>query len=83
MQLTPKQTQITDTIIKGNPDGTWVDMDQLLENLPYRTSKSSMQFSIRYLIEKGVLEKRDCELRRGQARRVYAPTALAYELRTL
>ena len=42
MNLTRKQVMIVDTILKGNPDGTWLDIDQLIENLPYETSKDSI-----------------------------------------
>lgn len=79
--LTPKQKQIVDTIIRANPDGTWLDFDQLIAKLPYSTTKASMHFSLRALIAKGVVEKKGLELRRGQERRILAPTARAYELR--
>jgi predicted transcriptional regulator len=81
MNMTSKQRQITDTVIKGNPDGSWLDIDQLVENVPYETSKDSMHFSLRALIKKGLIEKKDLELRRGQERRIIAPTSLAYETR--
>jgi hypothetical protein len=79
--LTSKQRQILDVIIKGNPDGTWVDLNELLERLPYETTKDSLQFSIRALQTKGLLEKKDMEMRRGQPRRVLAPTAQTYAAR--
>jgi hypothetical protein len=53
MNMTSKQRQITDTVIKGNPDGSWLDIDQLVENVPYETSKDSMHFSLRALIKSG------------------------------
>lgn len=81
MNLTRKQVMIVDTILKGNPDGTWLDIDQLIENLPYETSKDSMHFSLRALIAKGLVEKKNLEHRRGQDRRIIAPTSLAFEVR--
>jgi hypothetical protein len=81
MQLTTKQRQIVDTILKGNPDGSWLDFDQLLEKVPYEVSKDSMHFSLRALIVKGMIEKKDLEVRRGQPRRIIAPTGLAYQVR--
>lgn len=76
--LSPKQWKIMDVIIQANRDGSWVDLDQLLERLDYKPSKQSMQFSIRALIGRGLIEKRPAELRRGAKRRVYAPTAQGY-----
>lgn len=80
MNLTTKQFQILAVILKGNPDGSFVDMDQLLENLPYETTKESMQFSIRALINKNMIEKRGQESRRSKKRVVFAPTELSYKL---
>ncbi len=78
--LTQKQRQILTTIVQGSraPDGTldqWLDMDQLLEQLPYRTSRESMQFSLRALEKKGLLEPQRYEVRRGQRRRLAVPTS--------
>lgn len=81
MNLTQKQAVILDTIIKGNPDGSWLDLNQTLEKLPYETTKDSFQFSIRALVGKGLIEKKGLEFRRGQNRVVYAPTLRAYDLR--
>lgn len=76
--LSPKQWKIMDVIIRANPDGTWVDLDELLERLDYKPSKESMQFSIRALVNRGLIEKKATEFRRGAQRRVYAPTSLGY-----
>jgi predicted transcriptional regulator len=81
MNLTDKQIALIDTIMKGNPDGTWLDLDQVLERLPYTTTKDSLQFSLRILIGKGLIEKKARESRRGQQRRILAPTTLAYTIR--
>lgn len=77
--LSAKQWQIMDVIIRANPDGTWVDFDQLLERLDYKPSKQSMQFSIRALLGRGLIEKKPTELRRNAQRRVFAPTSKGYE----
>jgi hypothetical protein len=81
MILTTKQTQILDAILRGNPDGSWLDLDQLLEKLPYKTTKGSMQFSIRALVKHALIDKKPLELRRGQSRVVFAPTGRAYDMR--
>ena len=80
VSLSNKQRQILNVLIKGNPDGSWVDMDQLLGRLPYRTTKPSLQHSIRILIKKGLMERKETEHRREAYRRLLAPTMLAYEL---
>lgn len=77
--LSRKQWEIIDAIMRGNPDGTWLDFDQLLERMSYKPSKPSMHFSLRALINRGLIEKAPTELRRKQNRRVLAPTTLAYE----
>ncbi len=76
-RLTRKQVAILDVIMRGAEDGGLIDMDTLLEKLPYETTKDSMQFSIRYLIRRGLVEKRPRELRRGRRRITYALTVEA------
>lgn len=66
-------------IVKANPDGSFCDLDQVLSRLPYQTSKESLQFSIRALIEKGLIMRVETLVsRRGRARRVIAPTLMGY-----
>lgn len=77
--LSRKQWEIIDAIMRGNPDGTWLDFDQLLDRMSYGPSKPSMHFSLRALINRGLVENAPQELRRKQNRRVLAPTTLAYE----
>lgn len=78
MKFTSKQGEIMATILKGNPDGTALDIDQLLEALPYRTSKQSLQFSLRALIKHGMIAKGEPECRRSRNRVVITPTGLGY-----
>jgi DNA-binding MarR family transcriptional regulator len=73
--LSNKAFEVMKVVIRANPDGSWVDLDQLLERLTYKPSKQSIQFSIRALIKRGLLEKKDPEERRGASRRILAPTA--------
>lgn len=77
--LSAKQTEILATVIRMNPDGTFVDLDQLLERLTYKPTKDALQFSIRHMVSRGLIEKRETELRRGAQRRVFAPTIAGYE----
>ncbi|HDR2361578.1 TPA: hypothetical protein QCH63_004480, partial [Enterobacter kobei] len=57
MILTDKQKDILRTIYLGHDRGHLLDLDELLEVLPYKTTKQSMQFSLRALIKKGLVEK--------------------------
>ena len=54
MTLTDKQKDIIKTLNLGYERG---HLDELLEVLPYKTTKQSIQFSIRSLIKKGLVEK--------------------------
>lgn len=57
MTLTDKQKDIIKTLNLGYERGHLLDLDELLEVLPYKTTKQSIQFSIRALIKKGMVEK--------------------------
>lgn len=76
MRFTKKQLAILGLIRAGNDDGTLIDLDQIIERVPYTTTKESMQFSIRALVTRGLVEKRPQELRRGYPRRVYSLTPI-------
>lgn len=78
MKCTAKQREIMCALIKGNPDGTFLDIDQLLEVISYETTKQSMQFSIRALVKHGMIDKTEGEYRRSRIRTVLVPTGLAY-----
>lgn len=84
MNLTTKQTQILTVLIKANPDGTFCDIDQLLERLEsehdWKTSKPSIQFSIRAMIKAKTICRASSERRRGRIRTVLAPTGLGYQV---
>ena len=59
MNLTSKQKDVIKTLNLGYERGHLLDLDELLEILPYRTTKQSIQFSLRALIKKGLVEKHD------------------------
>ena len=71
MRLTPKQVELLNIIQKANPDGTLIDMDELLERASYKPTKESMHFSIRALIVRGLIEKGDREKRRHAVRATF------------
>lgn len=71
---TKKQIEVLKIIIKANPDGSLVDLDQVLERVTYSPTKFAIQFTIRQLIKKGYIEKREPVVRRGSLRVIYNPT---------
>jgi predicted transcriptional regulator len=79
-RLTCKQGQILTALLKGNADGDFLDIDQLVEAVPYDTTKQSMQFSLRALIKHNLVEKREREKRRGRLRNILAPTSAAVKI---
>lgn len=76
-----KQTEILAKLVKGNPDGSFLDLDQLLDSLTYTTTKASIQFSLRCLVRKGLAEREpELRYRDGAKRRVWKATLLGYQL---
>lgn len=78
--LTRKQFAILNIIVEGNPDsaddiGKKVDLDEILERIPYETSKAAIQFSIRSMIENGFIIKDGTENRRGRSRVLFSATS--------
>lgn len=80
MRLTEKQIEQMQVISAGNPDGSPVDIDEIIERLSYRPSKHSYQFSLRALIEKGLVEKSARVSRRGRERQTITPTATGFAM---
>ncbi|WP_374335506.1 hypothetical protein [Methyloversatilis sp.] len=82
--LTDKQYRILAVVCDGNgknENGEFVpcDIDELLDRLSYRTTKQSMQFSVRAL-EARKLIVREYEKRRGARRVLLIPTLKAKQL---
>jgi len=77
--FTTKQLQILQVIATGDgmdEKGEFlpVDMDELIALVPYKTSKQSMQFSVRALIRRGLITKSDRVQRRGRSRVTFTLT---------
>lgn len=76
MRLTTKQILLMKAIcIKQRPD-----LDEILEILEYETTKQSLQFSIKALAKRKLIERSEIELRRGRNRRIISLTALGYKI---
>ena len=80
MILTPKQESVLTVIVKGNTDGSFCDLDEIIQRVFYATNKQSIQFIIRNLVGKGMIEKKDTQKRRSRRRVVLCPTKGGYEL---
>lgn len=84
MRMTQKQITLMTCLADKNPDGSNLDLDQLLTKLrddyDWDTTKPSIQFSIRTLIAEGVIQKMTREKRRGRQRAVLALTDLGMQV---
>lgn len=82
--LTPRQMEVVVIVGKQNPtedpSEALVDIDQLLERLKVSTSKESLQFTIRKLIEIKLMEKRERRKRRGRVRITFELTELGRKI---
>lgn len=83
--MTVKQWAIMKVIVKGNINVhgdriSWCDKRQILERLPYETTRDSLMFSIRALVNHGLIEKGPRELRNGRVRQPYIPTEKALRI---
>lgn len=84
MRMTSKQIILLTCLADKNPDGSFLDLDQLLDKLrdDYRweTTKASLQFSIRTLISEDCVRKLAREKRRNRQRAVLAITELGLQV---
>lgn len=85
MHLPSKQIAILGVVVKGNEkdeSGHFipVDLDQIIERVGYSPTKEAIQFSIRGLIEKGVIFKSGTENRRDRRRVLISPTELGRKI---
>ncbi len=79
MVLSEKQKMLLLTVWLGHERSQLLTLDEVLELLPYKTSKQSLQFSIRCLIKRHLMEKGDCQQSEptiGQYKRLLGLTAL-------
>jgi len=77
MILTEKQLSIIFTLINSDSltdSERHLDLDELIIAVPYSVSKASIQFSLRSLVDKGMVQKTDDlnrVVRRGRRRTLY------------
>jgi len=76
--LTEKQIAVLRALVRRNPDGSLLDVYQLLERVPGAT-RSAMLCSLRHLCSHDLIEEAG-RANRGRSRMTYAATAKGYAL---
>lgn len=76
MRLTTIQLDLLSLIQKGNDDGSLIDLDQLVERAAHKPTKDAMQFSVRALVGRDLIEKVGYENRRDRRRVLFRLTPL-------
>jgi len=77
--LTDKQENVLTVIVKGNSNGSFCDLDEIIQRVFYETNKPSIQFIIRNLVGKGMIEKKETQKRRARRRIILCATKSGYE----
>ena len=82
MECTPKQMAVLRSVVRRNPDGSFMDIYQLMELHGNGASRMSMRSTLGHLeahgmIERGGMEQRAPSKRMGKGRRVLIATEKA------
>ncbi len=76
--MSEKQYVILAALRKGNPDGSFMDLDQLHAVIPYKPSRQSLGLSTRILMGHGLVERKPKENRGGRMKRPLGLTEKGY-----
>lgn len=80
MRLSPYALMVMHCLRVKNPDGTLLDLDQLLSELATRfgrvITKANLQICMRPLLQEGLIDRIGFECRRGRRRRLLSLTDL-------
>lgn len=79
IRFTAKQIEIMDTIKRGNTDGSSCSAYDIIERLSYPCKRDALLHSLKILVEKGFVERRDLEVRAGKAVRIFKVTTRALD----
>ena len=66
--VTAYQMEILEAVRSHAAAGAEIDLDQMLDTLSWKPTKQSLQFSIRALIAKRMIQKTGFQVRRGRKR---------------
>lgn len=78
--VTPKQLSILKALLKRNPDGTLLDIKELMDLISPGQPRGSMLCSIRHLAAHDLIREDELVTRRGRRVRTYAPTDAGIDL---
>lgn len=84
MRITSKQRKILEAVCHGIRDDQnhrigWLDAQMICDAVPYEVSIHSMKISLRFLGEKGLVEKCEPVMRRNRWVVPIKPTNLAFD----
>jgi len=79
-KMTPKQTAIMQALIRRNPDGSLLDLMQLIDLVSPGTTRGAMLCSLRHLAAHGLAREDKLVTRRKRSLRTYASTTAGYAL---
>lgn len=84
MRLTKKQRKVLTAVCEGIKDEQgrrvgWLDTQMICDRVDYEVSIHSMKFTIRFLMERGLVEKEDQVLRRDRWVTPVKPTNEAFD----
>lgn len=72
--LSDKAKNVLSVIGDKNPDGSLLDTKQMTECVNYKVSREAITFTVRYMEQKGLVEKAGKEIRRNRARQTFKLT---------
>jgi hypothetical protein len=78
--VTPKQAEMLKALVKGNPDGTPLDVYQLIERCAPGTSRGSMICSLRHLAGHGLIAEAGKMKRRNRMMMTYVATTAGADI---
>lgn len=78
--MTPKQVAILKALVKRNPDGSLLDIYQLIAAAAPGTTRGAMICSIRHLLAHGLMDEADLVVRDRKRRRTYQVTPAGVSL---
>ena len=78
--ITAKQLAILKALVKRNPDGTNLDVVELIERCAPGTTRGAMICSLRHLAAHDLVEESDLLTRRGRRVRTYQATKKGADL---
>lgn len=76
-RVTAKQVAILRELVKRNPDGSYLDVQELIQRCAPGTTRGAMICSLRHLHMHGLIREDELVTRRGRRVRTYAATQKA------